>query len=342
MTMNFAGAGVESVTLTNTADGTKHTVITGNVILPLAPNTTYNITMTPNYRFESWSSVSGTLGSTSTMNTTYSTTSNDTLTITGSTGLFMHNMTLSDCQVNVGTNGNAANIGDSIIVYDARISNYSSGDDGSYTARYINGYCWMTQNLRVQGTLPAEYSNFSGSDFNVSQYDSKQTTCGSGYNGYKTVCSHIPDSSDLATIGNSATTQSVGAYYNYCAASAGTICIESYIQNPSSTSDVCPSGWHIPTGAPNNSNSEFYRLFQTTSTNNISSNNYLNAFGAVRVGFIGGQNSLNNYESGYWWSSGLVSTGNRYVLTANSDNTFKGGSSWERYNSMPIRCVKSS
>ena len=43
------------------------------------------------------------------------------------------------------------------------------------------------------------------------------------------------------------------AYYNICAASAGTVCANTF-SNSSFTNDMCPAGWRMPTGA------EYYSL----------------------------------------------------------------------------------
>ena len=261
--------------------------------------------------------------------------------------LYMQDMTDAECQVNVGANGNATNVGDNITVYDKRSSNYASGDDGDYTVRWINDACWMTQNLRIQGTVSATDSNFSGSDFNVSQYDLKtngSSQCGDT-NGYNNPCSHTPDSTDMSTIGSGVTAKQVGAWYNYAAATAGTIVGGS--NTTPATEDICPSGWHIPTGAARSTSSDFYKLFQSTSANWISPNSYLTAFGAVKGGGYYTGSLVSATTIGVWWSATTydASTNNtifRYYLDYSSSNgQFISGGSY-RYNGYFVRCVKSS
>ena len=354
VTVNFAGTGVLNVTFTSVVDGVETKIAQDDSVIGLVSGATYNITMTPDYRVDGWSSVSGTLGSTSTLNTTYSTTASDTLTITGKTALPMQSMTLQDCQVNVGTNGNAANIGDTIAVYDERSSNYEAGDNGDYSARWINGVCWMTQNLRIQGTISAADSNFTGSSFNVSAYDLKTDGNTGGYcqltttnsKGYNYACSHAPDSEDLATIGGGITARAIGRWYNYYAATAGTISGSS--NTTTATKDICPSGWHLPKGAPITTTSEFYKIFQDTSNSWISSNDYLDAFGAVVGGFYSnGEFSSGNVIIGFWWTDtnapgvtgGTDRAGMRY---RSSDGLYYGGYGTTRHHGVFIRCVKSS
>lgn len=294
-----------------------------------------SISATPatNSKFTSWSQTSGTtssFGSTTSATTTF-TMPKSAATIyadgESSKKIYLQDMTLNDCMKNVGTNGNAANIGDNITVYDKRTSNYASGDDGDYTVRYINGQCWMTQNLRIRGTISAADSNFTGSDFNVSQYDLQtngSSECygyGSGnannYAGLTHVCS------------KNTTTKSTGAWYNYCAASAGTVCFNSDSSNV--VNDICPSGWHLPTGPNATSGSDFNIL--------LSSSTYAAAFGGVGGGYYY-NGSINYATYGYWWSATANGEATRFYLDySGSNNSLVGNRSTNRYIGLFARCV---
>ena len=82
---------------------------------------------------------------------------------------------------------------------------FDQRDGNVYTVRYINGACWMTQNLRLAGgqTLTSEDSNVASSW----EFPSDSLTLGNSYTEARSAI-------------NSNT--SYGGYYNYCAASAGT------------------------------------------------------------------------------------------------------------------------
>ena len=102
-------------------------------------------------------------------------------------------------------------------------------DNNKYTLRYINGNCWMTQNLRIAGgtTLTSTYSNV------VSNYTMPTASIDDNEPSYT--------EGQIQYSGNDIS----GYRYNLCAASAGTNC-----QSPSSsdtTYDICPKGWHLPT-----------------------------------------------------------------------------------------------
>lgn len=122
--------------------------------------------------------------------------------------IYMQNATLADCGKTL---------------YDRR-------DNSTYTTADIGGLCFMTQNLRISGTVSSQYSNFTGGNFNISSD------------------SLLDDMyADDITVPRTATSDNplYGTYYNYCAASAGTVCSGTIIAD--ATSDICPSGWHLPT-----------------------------------------------------------------------------------------------
>ncbi|MBR3319969.1 BspA family leucine-rich repeat surface protein [Candidatus Saccharibacteria bacterium] len=223
-------------TLTVTYDEGVSSVTVGDIAvadgstLQLEEGVSYSIDMTldTNFEFDSWSATSGTLGSASTQSTTY-TIGNSNATLTASAKIYMQDLTSSQCSTLASSSD--------LIVHDSR-------DQSDYTVRYLGGQCWMTQNLRITGTIPASGSNFSGSDFNVSQYDLTDSThctddgaSDSDPKGYTNVCSHV----GVDNNGDST------AWYDYAAVTAGTIA--GHKNTNDSTSDICPSGWRLPTSS---------------------------------------------------------------------------------------------
>ena len=106
-----------------------------------------------------------------------------------------------------------------------------SRDGNVYNIARIGDIYWMTDNLKIMGTISASESNFTGADFNISA--GGDLTAG---NTYTEPRAHFNTSDP-----NSAT---YGAHYNYCAASAGTVCSQT---KQDATSDICPKGWRLPT-----------------------------------------------------------------------------------------------
>ena len=140
-------------------------------------------------------------------------------------------------------------------------------DNNSYTIAKINGNCWMTQNLRLSGarTLTSEDSNVESS------WEFPSTSLASG-NSYTDARSLISSNT------------SYGGYYNYCAASAGTVCTSGFSRD--ATYSICPKGWRLPT------KSEFSGITSYSSTfSPVTGGAYVNK-------------SLNSTGSrGLWWSS---------------------------------------
>ncbi|MBQ2695309.1 hypothetical protein IJG04_01580, partial [Candidatus Saccharibacteria bacterium] len=247
---------------------------------------------------------------------------------------YMQDFTLEKCMVNVGTNGNPADVGDEITVIDIR-------DGNDYTVRYINGACWMTQNLRITGTVASTDSNFDRvSSFNISEYDltngakcSGSNAMSTSFGGYTNACAHNSNN----------TTQ--GVWYNFVAASAGQITGRSNTDN--ATQDICPSGWHLPTGPSTIINTDLNKLVDNTASGwQITTG--LSVFGAVAGGFYDdGMTNENGIiygpDYGFYWSATSRNSNSRYDLQYYASNgNFTNNNTWNyRYLGYFVRCVKS-
>ena len=170
---------------------------------------TYNLSgsFSSGYEFSSWSNSGGSIANRNTLSTRYTVNGPGTITLTGKSVPTMKNFTAADCQSQA-SNGN-------VTVVDSR-------DNNSYTVRYINGACWMTQNLRLSGgrTLTSADSNVASSWY----FPNTSLTSGSSYTDARSVIS---------------SKTSYGGYYNFCAVSAGTDCASYSASNI--TYDICPA-----------------------------------------------------------------------------------------------------
>ena len=186
---------------------------------------------------------------------------------------------------------------------DANFTVIDKRDGNDYTVRYINGNCWMTQNLRIAGgtTLTSTYSNVSSS-YTIPTTD---LTSGNSYTDGR-----IHNSGDTTT----------GYWYNYCAASAGTVCSQT---QQDAFYDICPKGWRLPT---------------KTEFDGITS--YISAFSPVTGGLYSG-GSFGNTSYGYWWSSTASDSRYQYYLSydGSSLRTSSGNRKYTGYN---VRCIRSS
>ena len=90
--------------------------------------------------------------------------------------VYIQDLTLSDCQSRAS---------------DADFTVTDRRDDNDYTVRYINGACWMTQNLRLSGgqTLTSEDSNVVGSW----EFPNNSLTLGNSYTEARSAISADPE-----------------------------------------------------------------------------------------------------------------------------------------------------
>ena len=206
-------------------------------------------------------------------------------------------------------------------------------DGKTYTVKKINKMLWMTQNLRITGTISAADSNFSSvSSFNVSQYS--LDSADSSYSG------HCDSSNSVnyacSKVSGSTTT---GAWYNYYAATAGTISTSS--NNNNATEDICPTGWRIPTGPNTIIRSDINRLVGNSIADAWQNpTDGLTAFGAVDGGHYT-NGSLNSTNDGVWWSNRSATDTTRYNLLYNSSRgQFLATNNSYRYQGFFIRCAR--
>ena len=185
-------------------------------------------------------------------------------------------------------------------------------DDGT-----ADGTIWMTQNLRITGTITAELSNFTGEDINICEGD-----VASGYNYDEPRCH---DSGDVAK----------GVWYNYASATAKTITGNS--NSTVATEDICPANWHLPNYDTNNT---------AGSVNSIvnASDSTKSAFQPVAGGHYSNGSHIDIYttDHGWWWSTAAYDPLQRYIFYyhktyySESLNTGYGG----RDNNFYIRCTR--
>ncbi len=198
-------------------------------------------------------------------------------------------------------------------------------DGKSYSLRYINGQCWMTQNLaydlKTNNTLSPDTSNVA-SETTVSTVDDLTSSY-----SYTTAQIHAPTTEDLAQSGLSA--EATGYWYNYCAATAGEICSDpdNDYENPLNTKEasqsVCPAGWRLPTDSE-----------QSGITG--AKNQFLPVYG----GYWSNGTLYNATTYGLWWSSTAYDGYLRWYLDYYGGSLSTGSDG--RYLGLYVRCVRAS
>ena len=190
-------------------------------------------------------------------------------------------------------------------------------DGSDYTVAKINGACWMTQNLRLSGGRTR-----TSADSNVTQNwafpnNSLRRGDTNYIGGFSTEAgSVISDDPEHAT--------EYGGYYNYCAASAGTVCNDTTKQD--ATQSICPAGWKLPT------KTQFDAIAGNSS--------YSSAFSPVYSGNYSSGSLYNTGSDGHWWSATARYSDSQYFLYYN-DGSLNTNGAYKSYG-VSVRCVRSS
>ena len=184
-------------------------------------------------------------------------------------------------------------------------------DNKTYqVARLKDGNIWMAENLDLGRTALTTDLTSTNTNLNINAASITAET----FNGWiKSSGTQSYTSGEIIPVTGTDSTSNVpyGTLYNYCAASAGTMCSSSY--NDNATSDICPAGWRLPTG---NTDGELQVLEDSYSTKAIH-NSITN--GGAAFAFAGeflsstpeGQGSNGNYWSStrytmYGYGSGMI------------------------------------
>ena len=227
-------------------------------------------------------------------------------------------------------------------------------DGKKYTVRYLDGNCWMTQNLAIEpGThmteadtniKPAQYNHDGyytlpgeGYDLRTDGAAASETSTGNCNNtnsaGYTNACTHMADSQDIQDIRNADTEgvldytntytiNNIGAWYNYVAATAGSIAIASTTDED--VYNICPQGWTLPSNAQNGA------LITALSGN-------YSPFNPLYGGYYNNGSHNNPATYGYWWSTtannGIIRRNLRYNSGSLSTNKYY------RYRGLYVRCI---
>ena len=145
-----------------------------------------------------------------------------------------------------------------------------------YIQKLGDGHCWMLDNLRLDGgslvqTLSDANTNMpAGSTFTLPTTDTEQ------FNDYYNPNVNASFKDEYASYGDGE--GKVGTFYNYCAASAGTICY--YSGTLDAKYDICPKGWQMPSGGNSGDFKAIGTLYQSNK------NAIKNALRIVGTGYL--------------------------------------------------------
>ena len=251
-------------------------------------------------------------------------------------------------------------------------------DNNTYAvAKLADGKCWMIENLRLAD------KDSSNNDINLSStnthnpslpitnvYDATNPTTSNHLSATTDPtstawCTSNSSASDaqpmLATntttlftnnasssYNTSSNVYSYGNYYNWYSATAGHGKYgSSYGSGYIAPGDICPAGWHLPTGG--SATAEFGALdvamggtgaTQSGDAGTAQSakwRSYPNNF--VYSGFVDGSSVYYRNSLGYYWSSSALSSSLAYYLYFYSSYVYPGTRSGDKYYGGMARCV---
>ena len=280
----------------------------------------YSVIMTPStgYGFDSWSAQSGVIDSANSQMIIYTAGSSDT-TLTANASYVsteIQNIASSNCTTT------ASHARD-------------NRDNHVYTIqRLADGKCWMMENLDLGRTELT-------TDLTSSNTNLANTVTASTFNGWKKTSgtSTYTSGEFISVEGVDSTARTpYGTLYNYCVASAGTICVAENANTNNATSDICPAGWRLPIGG---SSGEFRALSNLTDYNTYAKMRASVAAGGaafVLVGSFGSSTPVNQGSGGFYWSSTWAANSGMYTLYLNTSNVITANSN-VRSGGFAVRCV---
>ena len=228
-------------------------------------------------------------------------------------------------------------------------------DNTSYlVGKLADGNCWMLDNLALDLADSTVLNGMTENNTNASNTtlgylkngggttsDQYATAAVSNWTSNYSYSAPLVNATDKNTTVTSygAGSGKVGIYYNYCAASAGSYCYGNGTSQGTSsgnaTEDVCPAGWHMPSG---NSSGEFGILagYYTTTAANTDSLQY--NLSTPLSGYFDYGSAYNQGSYGGWWSSTRYNNSSMYYLNVYSSNVYTTYGI-NRYSGSSLRCV---
>ena len=219
---------------------------------------------------------------------------------------------------------------------------YDNRDNHAYIIqRLADGNCWMMENLDLGRTELTK-------DLTSANTNIENTVSASTFNGWiKTRGSSSYTTAELIPLSTSNTANNLdtdptsnapyGTLYNYCAASAGTICAETDYNESDATSDICPAGWRLPTGGDSG---EFKALYSLSDYNSQSKMRASIANGGAAFTLAGEFGSYTPNEQGsygYYWSSTRRSGATMYRFDITTSYAYSNSNS--RTYGISVRCI---
>ncbi|MBQ3445915.1 hypothetical protein IJG29_04325 [Candidatus Saccharibacteria bacterium] len=179
-----------------------------------------------------------------------------------------------------------------------------------WVTKLADGKVWMTQNLVVaSGTKLTSANSNVINEYVIPDADlDKSINTAGPWSSLSTGLTHYGNDNNGTPMG----------WYNYCAASAGTICSEENTEN--ATYDICPALWRMPT------------LTELSDMNHLSPSFPSDGGGYYNDGVI------YDSDSASWFSSTVSNATAMYVLAGTPNNYRIDSTGWRTIGN-PVRCL---
>ena len=230
--------------------------------------------------------------------------------------------------------------------YNTTYSLIDNRDNKTYqVAKLKDDNIWMAENLdlgrtTLTGGLTSANTNLDANAATVtaSTFNSWIKSSGTAtYTSAELIPLTTSNTSDGLDIDTTSSTP-YGTLYNYCAASAGTICSASGANNNDAISDICPAGWRLPIGGFYGETSLLYDL---TDYNTNAKMRAPIASGGAAFALAGiFNNSTPTIQGSYgcYWSSTRNNGSSMHYLGLHTAGVYPANNDY-RYYGYAVRCV---
>lgn len=215
-------------------------------------------------------------------------------------------------------------------------------DNNVYTVSKLpDDNWWMIENLRLNfannGTaITATNTNNPTADF-VTAANTHPASSTNWCTTSDAAClNQIFHNATNVTGADSAARYQYASYYNWYTATAGRGTYEK--TSGVTEGDICPAGWHLPTGG---TNGEFYNLNVVINggRTNTSANTRIYPYNFVYGGLITGTTIENRGSNGRYWSSTASNNNDAIIFGIANNSVIPANSNYSKYRGFGVRCI---
>ncbi|MBQ3445789.1 hypothetical protein IJG29_03670, partial [Candidatus Saccharibacteria bacterium] len=201
-------------------------------------------------------------------------------------------------------------------------------------AKLADGNVWLLDNLRLdpatllQQLTPANTNMDPNTPFTLPASSTDKFSDNTA--GWTTPGINTSLSNTIST--NGVYQGDIGVFYNYCAASAGTICAAKDSNNDNASYDICPASWRMPTGGTDGEYQALYTAYSSNSTN------FQTALRTPLSGYFVNGSAYDQGSYGLFWSSTRRDGNDVYRLSVDASSAYPQYSNWRLYGTS-VRCL---